>query len=178
MKKSKKNQKKFPLKKIIAGIVAFLIAIFSGAGIGIVIKPTDGGISIETTFGMQIAEKQMPAELELIDGEKIIDEDIVTIEEVTSNQLAECNEGEECGQGRFIYAPTDTPAKIAITAITTTNSTKVKPFLIDLLNLLFFIINYLSSLLYMIYDDIIIFLYIYKWLNTSLTLYKVFYSLS
>lgn len=109
MKKSKKKQNKLPIKKIIAGIVAFIIAIFSGAGIGIVIKPTEGGISIETTFGMQIAEKQMPAELETIDGEKIIDEDIVTIEEVTSNQLAECNEGEECGQGRFIYAPTETP---------------------------------------------------------------------
>lgn len=106
---TKKESKKINIKKIIISVVAILIAIFSGAGVGIVIKPTEHGIEIQTSIGMKIAEKQVPAELETIDGEKVIDEDIVTIEEVETNLKSECVEGEECGQGQYIYAPTDTP---------------------------------------------------------------------
>ena len=97
------------LKKPLIVFISLIVAVLSGTGLGIVIKPTDGGIKIETTFGMRLAETQLPAELESIDGEKIIDENIVTVEEVSSNQIVECDENEECGKGRYIYAPTDSP---------------------------------------------------------------------
>lgn len=97
------------LKKPLIAIISLIVAVLSGTGLGIVIKPTDGGIKIETTFGMRLAETQLPAELESIDGEKIIDENIVTVEEVSSNQIVECDENEECGKGKYIYAPTDSP---------------------------------------------------------------------
>ena len=106
-----KQRKRFDKRKIIIFIVILILAILSGAGIDIAIRPTENGnIVIDTTFSMHLASIQQPALVENNEGEEVIEENIVTVEEVANNQLVEeCDENEECGQGEFIYAPTDTP---------------------------------------------------------------------
>lgn len=108
MKKAKKN--KFDYKKILIVIATIIVAMLSGAGIDIAIRPTEEGeITIETSFSMQLSNKQQTALVENSEGEEVEAEDIVTVEEIDGNQLLnECEEGEECGQGAYIYAPTET----------------------------------------------------------------------
>lgn len=104
MKKVNKKRDYKKLNKIIAIILASVLA---GAGLDIVIRPTeDGKLVIETGFSLQLAETQIPARLETDDG-TIIDDNIVTVEEVNTNQGMDCDE--ECGLGEYIYAPTDSP---------------------------------------------------------------------
>lgn len=98
------------LLKIGVGILIIFLAVLSGLEIGFSVKPTEEGVVIDTTFSMELATKQIPALIENLDGEIEVDENVATIEEVNSNQLVdECGYGAECGQGRYIYAPTDTP---------------------------------------------------------------------
>lgn len=97
-------------KKYLVYLIVVILAIISGAGIDIAIRPTEEGeIILDASFSMQLASKQQPAVIENAEGEEVIEEDIVTVEEVDGNQLVnECPEGEECGLGKYIYAPTDT----------------------------------------------------------------------
>ena len=108
MKKAKKN--KIDYKKILIVIATIIVAMLSGAGIDIAIRPTEEGeITIETSFSMELSNKQQTALVENSEGEEVEAEDIVTVEEIDGNQLVnECEEGEECGQGQYIYAPTGT----------------------------------------------------------------------
>lgn len=115
---SKKVEKKSTLltkiktnyKKYLLSLAVIIVAILSGAGIDIVIRPNeDGEVVVETSFSLHLASKQQPALVETAEGEEVEEEDIVTVEEVSGNQLVdECNEGEECGKGKYIYAPTET----------------------------------------------------------------------
>lgn len=115
---SKKVEKKSTLltkiktnyKKYLLSLAVIVVAILSGAGIDIVIRPNeDGEVVVETSFSLHLASKQQPALVETAEGEEVEEEDIVTVEEVSGNQLVdECNEGEECGKGKYIYAPTET----------------------------------------------------------------------
>lgn len=115
---SKKVEKKSNLltkiktnyKKYLLSLAVIVVAILSGAGIDIVIRPNDDGeVVVETSFSLHLASKQQPALVETAEGEEVEEEDIVTVEEVSGNQLVdECNEGEECGKGKYIYAPTET----------------------------------------------------------------------
>ena len=109
-KKQFLNKLKTNYKKYLIYFVILILAILSGAGIDIAIRPNDDGeIVIETSFSMQLASKQQPAIVENAEGEEIAEENIVTVEEVAGNQLVnECGEDEECGQGKYIYAPTET----------------------------------------------------------------------
>ena len=97
-------------KKYLVYLVVVILALLSGAGIDVVIRPNeDGEIIIDASFSMQLASKQQPAVVETAEGTEVLAEDIVTVEEVDGNQLVnECPEGEECGKGKYIYAPTDT----------------------------------------------------------------------
>lgn len=97
-------------KKYLTYLIVVILAILSGAGIDIVIRPNEEGeIILDASFSMQLASKQQPAIVENAEGEEVIEEDIVTVEEVDGNQLVnECPEGEECGLGKYIYAPTET----------------------------------------------------------------------
>lgn len=97
-------------KKYVVYFIVILLAIASGAGIDVVIRPSENGeMIVETSFSMHLASKQQPAIVENSEGEEVEESDIVTVEEVSGNQLVEeCEEGEECGKGKYIYAPVDT----------------------------------------------------------------------
>lgn len=104
--------KKFSPKQISTIFLIIVLAILAGCGVGVNIKTdvNDGALTISAGFTMELAQEQIPALIETENGEEILDENIVTIEEVAGEQVAhECPEGEECGQGRYIYAPTDSP---------------------------------------------------------------------
>lgn len=105
--------KKFSPKQISTIFLSIVLAILAGCGVGVNIKTdvNDGALTISAGFTMELAQEQIPALIENAEGEEVYDENIVTVEEVAGNQIAhECPEGEECGQGRYIYAPTDSPA--------------------------------------------------------------------
>lgn len=105
--------KKFSPKQISTIFLIIVLAILAGCGVGVNIKTdvNDGALTISAGFTMELAQEQIPALIETENGEEILDENIVTIEEVAGDQVAhECPEGEECGQGRYIYAPTESPA--------------------------------------------------------------------
>lgn len=91
-------------KKYLVYLVVIILAILSGAGIDVVIRPNeDGEVILDVGFSMQLASKQQPAILETEEGTEIESEDIVTVEEVDGNQLInECPEGEECGKGAVL----------------------------------------------------------------------------
>lgn len=104
---------KFTLKQIISIILVALLGIAAGCGVGVNISAgfSEGTLNINAGFSMELSDEQIPALIENAEGEEVYDENIVTVEEVAGNQIAhECPEGEECGQGRYIYAPTDSPA--------------------------------------------------------------------
>lgn len=103
---------KFTLKQIISIILVALLGIAAGCGVGLNISAgfSEGTLNISAGFSMELADEQIPALIENAEGNEVLDENIVTVEEVTGNQIAhECPEGEECGQGRYIYAPTESP---------------------------------------------------------------------
>lgn len=106
LSKIKQNYKKYLI--YLAGLI---IAILSGAGIDVVIRPNENGdVVVETSFSMHLSSKQQPALIETDEG-LIEVEDIVTVEEIDGNQLIEeCPVDEpECGLGRYIYAPVESP---------------------------------------------------------------------
>lgn len=99
------------IKKLVQWGIVIIISLLSGFGFNFAIRPNEKGDTIlETTFSLQLADVQIPANIVTAEGEIIQDENIVTIESIDGNQLVnECAEGEECGLGQFIYAPTETP---------------------------------------------------------------------
>ena len=102
------------IKKIIAAIVILVLGIFGGvAGKTVLTAETDENgntvVKIESNNQIELSTESVPTEIETADG--VIETiDAPTVESVdTGNIAAECPEGEECGQGRYIYAPTETP---------------------------------------------------------------------
>ena len=102
------------IKKIIAAIVILVLGVFGGA-VGktvLTVETNDEGktvVKIESENQIELSTESVPTEIETADG--VIETiDAPTVESVdTGNIAAECPEGEECGQGRYIYAPTETP---------------------------------------------------------------------
>lgn len=97
-------------KKYLIYLVVVILAILSGAGIDIAIRPNEeGNLILDASFSMELAKTQKSATIENESGEIEEVSDIVTIESVDGNQLVdECPEDEEdCGKGKYIYAPTD-----------------------------------------------------------------------
>lgn len=102
-------RKKLEKLFILVGILLF--GGVAGASIDLAVRPTqDGDIVAEATFAIELSDEQIPATIETAEGEIEVLE-APTVESVEGNQLVnECPEGEEeCGQGRYIYAPTETP---------------------------------------------------------------------
>lgn len=98
-------------KKYLVYLIGLVIAILSGAGIDVVVRPNENGdVVVETSFSLHLASKQQPALIETDEGVIEVD-DIVTVEEVDGNQLTnECPIDEpECGLGSYIYAPVESP---------------------------------------------------------------------
>ena len=97
-------------KKIIGLIVVVMLALASGAGIDVAIRPSDNGeITFETSFSLHLADKQVPATIETDDGETVVEENIVTVEEVNSNQFYDESTIEELDFGQGETYPVDTP---------------------------------------------------------------------
>lgn len=102
------------IKKIIAAIVILVLGVFGGA-VGktvLTVETNDEGktvVKIESENQIELSTESVPTEIETADG--VIETiDAPTVESVdTGNIAAECPEDEECGQGRYIYAPTETP---------------------------------------------------------------------
>lgn len=102
------------IKKIIAAIVILVLGVFGGA-VGktvLTVETNDEGktvVKIESENQIELSTESVPTEIETAEG--VIETiDAPTVESVdTGNIAAECPEGEECGQGRYIYAPTETP---------------------------------------------------------------------
>ena len=110
-KESLLSKLKANYKKYLIYLAGLIIAILSGAGIDVVVRPNENGdVVVETSFSMHLSSKQQPALIETDEG-MIEVEDIVTVEEVDGNQLTnECPVDEpECGLGSYIYAPIDSP---------------------------------------------------------------------
>lgn len=105
------QRKRTDKKRNIIFFIILILAFVTGAGLDVAIRPTEeGDVVIDTSFSMHLSSIQQPALLENANGEEVVTENIVTIEEISNNQLIkECPEEEECGQGKYIYAPTDTP---------------------------------------------------------------------
>ncbi|MBO7731342.1 MAG: hypothetical protein J6S67_02265 [Methanobrevibacter sp.] len=102
---------KLNYKKYIMYAIVLIVAILSGAGIDVVVRPNENGdMVVETSFSLHLSSKQKPALVDTAEGEIEVT-DIVTVESVDGNQLfIECPVDEpECGLGRYIYAPVDTP---------------------------------------------------------------------
>lgn len=102
------------IKKIIAAIVILVLGVLGGA-VGktvLTVETNDEGetvVKIESENQIELSTESVPTEIETADG--VIETiDAPTVESVDTGNIAnECPEGEECGQGRYIYAPTETP---------------------------------------------------------------------
>lgn len=108
---AKNNFNNYKLRGIIFIVLAFFCGGAAGTGLDFALRPTENGNwTIDATFSMELSNEQIPAEIETDEGTIEVIE-APTVEEVDGNQLVnECPEGEEeCGQGRYIYAPTETP---------------------------------------------------------------------
>lgn len=112
------------IKKIIAGILVLAAGAILGTGITITIKPkqtkeetTATEIVIEVPIStIELSTTQVPATIETSEGEIEVVE-LPTVEAVDSgnaSSLISCPEGEEeCGQGKYVFAPTETPQVFA-----------------------------------------------------------------
>lgn len=90
--------------------IVLIAGVLGGNAINLVIRPTVTENLTESTFSIELANEQVPAEIETDEG--VIEAiEVATVENIDGNQLtSECPENEpECGLGRFIYAPTETP---------------------------------------------------------------------
>ena len=70
------NKLKTNYKKYLIYLVVIILAILSGAGIDVVIRPNEEGeIILDASFSMQLASKQQPALVENAEGEEVIEDD-------------------------------------------------------------------------------------------------------
>ena len=99
-------------KKVIATIVAILLAALGTAGVVTIFNNQDGSTEIKTETvipaEIQYAEEQVPAVIEESGQGAIETNEIPTVEAVDSNgpvtevNNESCPEGEECGQGAYV----------------------------------------------------------------------------
>ena len=89
MSKTKKRERKLP--KIIALILTFIIAAFSGAGITVIIATQDGE-KLHPIYTLELSTEQLPALIETDKGEAY-DENIPTVESVDGGQFKDKDTG-------------------------------------------------------------------------------------
>lgn len=70
------------MKKKILYIIAILLSGLIGAGIDVVIRPTENGIKVDASYNIEFSDVQVPAEMTNDQGEIVQDENIPTVEEV------------------------------------------------------------------------------------------------
>lgn len=110
MKNKKKEKARSKNHNTLLIFIVLIAGVLGGNAINLVIRPTITENLTESTFSIELASEQVPAEIETDEGNIEVVE-VATVESVDGNQLTnECPENEpECGLGRFIYAPTETP---------------------------------------------------------------------
>ena len=108
--KSKKEKVRSRKLNTLLIFIILIIGVLSGNAINLIIRPTVTENLTESTFSIELASEQIPAEIETDEGLIEVIE-VATVENVDGNQLVnECPENEpECGLGRYIYAPVDSP---------------------------------------------------------------------
>lgn len=107
---SKINLSQVNPKAIIGVIIALVLGLLAGGGIGINIAPNDEGateITVETNYAIELADEQVPTIIETAEGEVEVIE-APTVEMIDAGQVAECPEGEDCGRGAYVYVDVST----------------------------------------------------------------------
>ena len=102
------------LKKLIATVLAVILAALGTAGVVTLVNNEDGSVEVKTETNIapaeiEYAEEQVPAVVTEESGHGAIEtEEIPTVEAVDSNgpvtevNNPECPEGEECGRGAYV----------------------------------------------------------------------------
>lgn len=70
------------MKKKIIFILIVILSGLAGAGLDLVIRPSENGIMVDASYNIEFSEQQIPAQLENDLGEVILDENIPTVEDV------------------------------------------------------------------------------------------------
>lgn len=70
------------MKKKIIFILIVILSGLAGAGLDLVIRPSENGITVDASYNIEFSEQQIPAQLENDLGEVILDENIPTVEDV------------------------------------------------------------------------------------------------
>ena len=70
------------MKKKIIFILLVILSGLAGAGLDLVIRPSENGITVDASYNIEFSDQQIPAQLENDLGEVILDENIPTVEDV------------------------------------------------------------------------------------------------
>lgn len=70
------------MKKKIIFILLVILSGLAGAGLDLVIRPSENGIMVDASYNIEFSDQQIPAQLENDLGEVILDENIPTVEDV------------------------------------------------------------------------------------------------
>ena len=70
------------MKKKIIFILLVILSGLAGAGLDLVIRPSENGIVVDASYNIEFSDQQIPAQLENDLGEVILDENIPTVEDV------------------------------------------------------------------------------------------------
>lgn len=81
------------MKKKLIYLILVILSALAGAGIELVIKPTENGIEVESSYTIEFSEKQIPALIEGDQGELVLDENIPTVEEVDGGKFEDLDTG-------------------------------------------------------------------------------------
>lgn len=81
------------MKKKLIYLILVILSALAGAGIELVIKPTENGIEVDSSYTIEFSEKQIPALIEGDQGELVLDENIPTVEEVDGGKFEDLDTG-------------------------------------------------------------------------------------
>lgn len=70
------------MKKKIIFILLVILSGLAGAGLDMVIRPSENGVIVDASYNIEFSDQQIPAQLENDLGEVILDENIPTVEDV------------------------------------------------------------------------------------------------
>lgn len=70
------------MKKKLIFILIVILSGLAGAGLDVVIRPSENGIVVDASYNIEFSDQQIPAQLENDLGEVILDENIPTVEDV------------------------------------------------------------------------------------------------
>lgn len=110
---SKLNPQTLTIKNILGAVIVLIIGLLAGTGIGINVSP-EGEVTVETvesSYGIELADEIIPTILETLDGEIEVIE-APTVEEIDGGEITECPTDEDCGRGAFFPIDVSSPTAI------------------------------------------------------------------